>query len=237
MPLATNARLPFAPNEAGAGRHFRNHQTGAEPFGQPPERRVGNSRHGAKTTRFGTAIAPMQATRPRKASICSVSTAIAYHLGCPFSDAHSLANLQPRKCCTAKNCSFLCLRSGSYRVCRAGRNAVKARRTNGAREMAQVAAVVVAAGQGVRAGGDLPKQFRRIAGRNPASTCAFALCRGPHSCIRTTGDTNWDLALVRQLTQRHECPGAGIWRRYPTGLCACRSRGAASRIARHCAGS
>ena len=30
--------------------------------------------------------------------------------------------------------------------------------------MAQVAAVVVAAGQGVRAGGDLPKQFRRIAG-------------------------------------------------------------------------
>ncbi len=30
--------------------------------------------------------------------------------------------------------------------------------------MAQVAAVVVAAGQGVRAGGDLPKQFQRIAG-------------------------------------------------------------------------
>ena len=30
--------------------------------------------------------------------------------------------------------------------------------------MVQVAAVVVAAGQGVRAGGDLPKQFRRIAG-------------------------------------------------------------------------
>jgi 2-C-methyl-D-erythritol 4-phosphate cytidylyltransferase / 2-C-methyl-D-erythritol 2,4-cyclodiphosphate synthase len=30
--------------------------------------------------------------------------------------------------------------------------------------MVQVAAVVVAAGQGVRAGGDLPKQFRRVAG-------------------------------------------------------------------------
>ena len=30
--------------------------------------------------------------------------------------------------------------------------------------MVQVAAIVVAAGQGVRAGGDLPKQFRRIAG-------------------------------------------------------------------------
>ena len=30
--------------------------------------------------------------------------------------------------------------------------------------MAQVAAVVVAAGQGVRAGSDLPKQFRRVAG-------------------------------------------------------------------------
>ena len=30
--------------------------------------------------------------------------------------------------------------------------------------MAQVAAVVVAAGQGVRAGGDLPKQFKRIGG-------------------------------------------------------------------------
>ena len=30
--------------------------------------------------------------------------------------------------------------------------------------MAHVAAIVVAAGQGVRAGGDLPKQFRRIGG-------------------------------------------------------------------------
>ena len=30
--------------------------------------------------------------------------------------------------------------------------------------MAQVAAVVVAAGRGKRAGGDLPKQFRRIGG-------------------------------------------------------------------------
>ena len=30
--------------------------------------------------------------------------------------------------------------------------------------MVQVAAVVVAAGQGARAGGDLPKQFQRIAG-------------------------------------------------------------------------
>ena len=30
--------------------------------------------------------------------------------------------------------------------------------------MVQVAAVVVAAGQGVRAGGDLPKQFREIGG-------------------------------------------------------------------------
>src|SRR3974390_757157 len=31
--------------------------------------------------------------------------------------------------------------------------------------MAGVAAIVVAAGQGLRAGGDLPKQFRRIGGK------------------------------------------------------------------------
>ncbi|HEX9071388.1 MAG TPA: 2-C-methyl-D-erythritol 4-phosphate cytidylyltransferase, partial [Pseudolabrys sp.] len=32
--------------------------------------------------------------------------------------------------------------------------------------MERVAAIVVAAGQGVRAGGDLPKQFRRVGGES-----------------------------------------------------------------------
>ena len=41
--------------------------------------------------------------------------------------------------------------------------------------MAQVAAIVVAAGQGVRAGGDLPKQFRRIGGETTASNAPCPL--------------------------------------------------------------
>jgi 2-C-methyl-D-erythritol 4-phosphate cytidylyltransferase/2-C-methyl-D-erythritol 2,4-cyclodiphosphate synthase len=47
---------------------------------------------------------------------------------------------------------------------RGARNALKASGLRGATKMGQVAAIVVAAGHGVRAGGDLPKQFRRIGG-------------------------------------------------------------------------
>src|SRR5262249_7548899 len=45
--------------------------------------------------------------------------------------------------------------------------------------MALVAAVIVAAGQGLRAGGDLPKQFRRIAGHTLLEHALVAFAGAP----------------------------------------------------------
>jgi 2-C-methyl-D-erythritol 4-phosphate cytidylyltransferase / 2-C-methyl-D-erythritol 2,4-cyclodiphosphate synthase len=66
--------------------------------------------------------------------------------------------------------------------------------------MARVAAVVVAAGQGVRAGGDLPKQFRRVGGETMLRRALLSFA-GAHSVnfvqpvVRPE-----DLELVRTLT-------------------------------------
>jgi 2-C-methyl-D-erythritol 4-phosphate cytidylyltransferase/2-C-methyl-D-erythritol 2,4-cyclodiphosphate synthase len=66
--------------------------------------------------------------------------------------------------------------------------------------MARVAAVVVAAGQGVRAGGDLPKQFRRVGGETMLRRALLSFA-GAHSVnfvqpvVRPE-----DLDLVRTLT-------------------------------------
>jgi 2-C-methyl-D-erythritol 4-phosphate cytidylyltransferase/2-C-methyl-D-erythritol 2,4-cyclodiphosphate synthase len=45
--------------------------------------------------------------------------------------------------------------------------------------MAKVAAVVVAAGQGIRAGGDVPKQFRRLGGQSMLRRTLAALLQAP----------------------------------------------------------
>jgi len=66
--------------------------------------------------------------------------------------------------------------------------------------MAQVAAVVVAAGQGVRAGGDLPKQFRRIAGETLLEHALAAFAGLPAVTLVQPVIRRSDLALVRQLT-------------------------------------
>ena len=47
--------------------------------------------------------------------------------------------------------------------------------------MARVAAVVVAAGQGLRAGSDLPKQFRRIGGQTLLEHALLAFASAPKS--------------------------------------------------------
>ena len=65
--------------------------------------------------------------------------------------------------------------------------------------MARVAAIVVAAGQGVRAGGDLPKQFRRLGGdtilqRALSAFTGVAAVSLVQPVIRPD-----DLALVRML--------------------------------------
>ena len=66
--------------------------------------------------------------------------------------------------------------------------------------MARVAAVVVAAGQGVRAGGALPKQFRRIAGETLLEHALSAFAEAPTVAFVQPVIRPEDLAIVRTLT-------------------------------------
>lgn len=66
--------------------------------------------------------------------------------------------------------------------------------------MARVAAVVVAAGQGVRAGGALPKQFRRIAGETLLEHALSAFAEAPKVAFVQPVIRPEDLAIVRTLT-------------------------------------
>ncbi|MGA7683014.1 MAG: bifunctional 2-C-methyl-D-erythritol 4-phosphate cytidylyltransferase/2-C-methyl-D-erythritol 2,4-cyclodiphosphate synthase [Pseudolabrys sp.] len=66
--------------------------------------------------------------------------------------------------------------------------------------MAQVAAVVVAAGQGLRAGGEIPKQFRRIAGETLLERALSAFAEAPHVTFVQPVIRPDDVDLVRRLT-------------------------------------
>ena len=66
--------------------------------------------------------------------------------------------------------------------------------------MARVAAIVVAAGQGVRAGGDLPKQFRRIGGDTLLQRALSAFTGVPAVSLVQPVIRPDDLAFVRTLT-------------------------------------
>jgi 2-C-methyl-D-erythritol 4-phosphate cytidylyltransferase/2-C-methyl-D-erythritol 2,4-cyclodiphosphate synthase len=66
--------------------------------------------------------------------------------------------------------------------------------------MAQVAAVVVAAGQGLRAGGEIPKQFRRIAGETLLERALSAFAEAPDVSFVQPVIRPDDVDLVRRLT-------------------------------------
>lgn len=66
--------------------------------------------------------------------------------------------------------------------------------------MAQVAAVVVAAGQGLRAGGEIPKQFRRIAGETLLARALSAFAEAPDVTFVQPVIRPDDVDLVRRLT-------------------------------------
>ena len=66
--------------------------------------------------------------------------------------------------------------------------------------MTQIAAVVVAAGDGVRAGGDLPKQFRRIGGETLLEHALSAFVKAPNIAFVQPVTRPKDLALARTLT-------------------------------------
>jgi 2-C-methyl-D-erythritol 4-phosphate cytidylyltransferase / 2-C-methyl-D-erythritol 2,4-cyclodiphosphate synthase len=66
--------------------------------------------------------------------------------------------------------------------------------------MGQVAAIVVAAGRGLRAGGELPKQFRRIAGETLLEHALSAFVKAPDVAFVQPVIRQNDLALVRTLT-------------------------------------
>ena len=65
--------------------------------------------------------------------------------------------------------------------------------------MALVAAVVVAAGQGLRAGGELPKQFRRIAGQTLLEHALTAFVKAPKVALVQPVIRKDDLALAQTL--------------------------------------
>ncbi|HEY6701141.1 MAG TPA: bifunctional 2-C-methyl-D-erythritol 4-phosphate cytidylyltransferase/2-C-methyl-D-erythritol 2,4-cyclodiphosphate synthase [Pseudolabrys sp.] len=65
--------------------------------------------------------------------------------------------------------------------------------------MARVAAVVVAAGQGLRAGSDLPKQYRRIGGQTLLEHALLAFASAPKIAFVQPVTRPDDLALVRTL--------------------------------------
>lgn len=66
--------------------------------------------------------------------------------------------------------------------------------------MAQVAAVVVAAGQGVRAGGDLPKQFKRIGGETLLRRSLLSFLDAPNVGLVQPVIRPEDADLVRAAT-------------------------------------
>src|SRR5260221_5562672 len=66
--------------------------------------------------------------------------------------------------------------------------------------MAQVAAVVVAAGRGVRAGGDLPKQFRSIGGQTALHRTLVSFLEAPNVGLVQPVIRPEDAELVRTLT-------------------------------------
>jgi 2-C-methyl-D-erythritol 4-phosphate cytidylyltransferase/2-C-methyl-D-erythritol 2,4-cyclodiphosphate synthase len=66
--------------------------------------------------------------------------------------------------------------------------------------MAQVAAIVVAAGQGLRAGGELPKQFRRIAGETLLEHALSAFLEARNVTFIQPVIRPADVDLVRRLT-------------------------------------
>src|SRR5258708_36492772 len=66
--------------------------------------------------------------------------------------------------------------------------------------MAQVAAVVVAAGRGVRAGGDLPKQFRSIGGQTALLRTLVSFLEAPNVGLVQPVIRPEDAELVRTLT-------------------------------------
>src|SRR5437868_4122424 len=66
--------------------------------------------------------------------------------------------------------------------------------------MALVAAVVVAAGRGLRAGGDLPKQFRAIGGETLLRRALLSFVEAPKVGLVQPVVRPEDLMLVRSLT-------------------------------------
>ena len=81
--------------------------------------------------------------------------------------------------------------------------------------MAQVAAIVVAAGQGLRAGGELPEQYRSLSAQHPApNTPCRVLASVPTDTSRTAGDTTRTTSLFRIADPGSNVLAAGIRQRH-----------------------
>ena len=92
--------------------------------------------------------------------------------------------------------------------------------------MAGVAAVMVAAGRGSRAGGDLPKQFRPIGGESMLRRALSMFVEHAEVGLVQPVIHPEDVEHFQTLGGRARHPAAGIRRRDPAGLGARRARGA-----------
>src|SRR5262245_59678913 len=105
--VAANGGLAFSPHQAGTGRHFGNDQSRAEPFRQPAERCIGNAGHWSQNHAVRDNDRPDRQRRSQTIGIIVPLQTTAYHLGCPFHCSEISHFVPQRKCCIAKNCSFL----------------------------------------------------------------------------------------------------------------------------------
>ena len=185
---------------------------------------------GAKITRFGTVTEPICRESPANLLDFAPNGMTAYHLGDPFQCSEFSHFDMRRKCCTAKSCSCLSALPDRLMHSRCAGNALKAgRNSRSFNSMAEVAAVIVAAGRGSRAGGDLPKQFRPIGGESMlrrACQCSPNMARS--ALVQPVIQPD-DADIYREHSCSSRSSAAGIRRRHPASFRARRARGARRR--------
>ena len=92
--------------------------------------------------------------------------------------------------------------------------------------MAGIAAVIVAAGRGLRAGADMPKQFRPILGAPMLRQSLVMLLEHPEVGFVQPVIHRDDVEIYSILGRRIAAAGAGVWRRDAAGVRARRARSA-----------
>ena len=97
----------------------------------------------------------------------------------------------------------------------------------------RTAAILVAAGRGLRAGAGGPKQYRTIGGQTVIFRAMEAFCRHPDVFAVQPVVNPDDAAIFNEAVAGLRASTADQWRRDAPGVGACRARGAGRREARY----